>query len=88
MADAMDAHGDGLIPTAPVLEFLREEGGLRANGDEVSGQVRPTIHIGSIPVHSLERCVVSSLFFMCDPSEGAVDGIIFRSGDGIAGRAL
>lgn len=28
MVAVMDAHGDGLIPTAPVLEFLREEAGL------------------------------------------------------------
>lgn len=25
MAKVMDIHGDGRIPTAPVLEFLREE---------------------------------------------------------------
>lgn len=28
MAAVMDAHGDGLIPTAPVLEFLRKEAGI------------------------------------------------------------
>lgn len=28
MVAVMDAHGDGLIPTAPVLEFLRKEAGL------------------------------------------------------------
>ncbi len=28
MVRVMDAHGDGLIPTAPVLEFLRQEAGL------------------------------------------------------------
>lgn len=28
MAAVMDTHGDGLIPTAPVLEFLRKEAGI------------------------------------------------------------
>lgn len=28
LADTIDPHGDGLLPTAPVLEFLREEAGL------------------------------------------------------------
>lgn len=27
MVKAMDSHGDGLIPTAPILEFLQEEAG-------------------------------------------------------------
>lgn len=66
MADAMDAHGDGLIPTAPVLEFLREEAGLtsRANEDKGSSQVRRKNHVRSIPVYSLERYLLSSAFFM------------------------
>lgn len=28
MAQAMDSHGDGLVPIAPVLGFLREEAGF------------------------------------------------------------
>lgn len=35
MAKAMDSHGDGLIPTAPVLEFLRHEAGITPGNDEV-----------------------------------------------------
>lgn len=41
MARVMDAHGDGLIPTAPVLDFLREEAGLASDSrppDEGRGE--------------------------------------------------
>lgn len=31
MVAVMDAHGDGLIPTAPVLEFLRKEARLSSD---------------------------------------------------------
>lgn len=37
MAKAMDAHGDGFIPTVPVLEFLKKEAGIlsrRADNEE------------------------------------------------------
>lgn len=33
MAKAMDSYGDGLIPTAPVLEFLRQEAGTTSRND-------------------------------------------------------
>lgn len=33
MAKAMDSYGDGLIPTAPVLEFLRQEAGTTSGND-------------------------------------------------------
>lgn len=71
MADAMDTHGDGLIPTAHVLDFLREEAGLtlRTNGDQGFRQVRRKNHVRSIPVHSLERHPLCSTSFMCNPSE-------------------
>eukprot|EP00752_Nemacystus_decipiens_P018631 g16705.t1 len=34
MVAVMDAYGDGLIPTAPVLEFLRKEAGLASGPDD------------------------------------------------------
>lgn len=37
MVVVMDAQGDGLIPTAPVLEFLRKEAGL-ASGPPASAE--------------------------------------------------
>ncbi|CAM9599986.1 unnamed protein product [Scytosiphon promiscuus] len=44
MAAVMDAHGDGLIPTAPVLEFLQKEAGITTTppspqATEVAGKV-------------------------------------------------
>ena len=37
MVTVMDSHGDGLIPTEPVLEFLRKEAGVSsAPGDDAS----------------------------------------------------
>lgn len=43
MVRVMDSHGDGLIPTAPVLEFLREEAGVSAfPGDVGTKQVYTT----------------------------------------------
>ena len=35
MVRVMDSHGDGLIPTAPVLEFLREEADVSVLPEDV-----------------------------------------------------
>ena len=41
MVRVMDSHGDGLIPAAPVLEFLREEAGASVlPGDVGTRQVQ------------------------------------------------